>query len=140
MGLSCPARIKLFPQAARRLLGNEFMGVPMNPATHKLVIPLPDRLFQSEPARLRVLYILEGRGSRKGTVQIRKLSQGRAFVEMLKSAFNNIVVESWRLQQHFNLTALQVTRIAVKQLSYSRTLAGLPEVRQAILDDHLVTA
>jgi hypothetical protein len=135
-----PARIKLFPQAARRLLGGECTGVPMNPATHKLVIPLPHRLFQSEPVRLRVLYILEGLGSRRGTIQIRRLSQGRAFVEMLKSAFNNVVVESWRLQQHFNLTALQVTRVPVKQLSYSRTLASLPEVRQAILDDHVATA
>src|SRR5262245_12712832 len=36
-----PPRLKLFRHTARRLLGDEVRGVPMNPDTKKIVMPLP---------------------------------------------------------------------------------------------------
>lgn len=134
-----PPRIKLFPDVAKSLLGERITGTPMNNLTPKLVIPLggdPKWLWQ-QPAPLRAIYVLPPPRERGGTdrVTIRRLSVRRAFVELLKSSFNAMVVEPARLKRQFDQTARLAGKIPIKALSFPRTLDRLPLVREAILSD-----
>lgn len=134
-----PPRIKLFPDVAKSLLGERITGTPMNNLTPKLVIPLggdPKWLWQ-QPAPLRAIYVLPPPRERGGTdrVTIRRLSVRRAFVELLKSSFNAMVVEPARLKRQFHQTARLAGKIPIKALSFPRTLDRLPLVREAILSD-----
>jgi len=132
-----PARIKLFPGTARRLLGGRVTGVPMNPGTSKLVIALPGRHVHAKPVPLRALYVLPARSPfrRNRSIRIRKLSPRSASIQLLRNTFNSPVVDSQRLQQQFDFATLHASMVPVKKLSYSRSLASLPAVRDAVLAD-----
>jgi hypothetical protein len=132
-----PARIKLFPGTAKSLLEHGGAGVPMNQRTSKLVIRLHKNQIEESPVPLRALYVLPTYmgAARSRSIRIRELSQSRACVELLKSTFNNSVLDPWRLQQQFEAAAAHAPLVAVKKMSYPRTLAHLPRVRSAILSD-----
>ena len=132
-----PPRIKLFPEIANSLLGEGIKGVPMNNLTPKLIIPLDDHWFHRGTAPLKSLYVLApaGPASRGERVTIRLLSQRRAFVELVKNSFNCIVIEPERLKRQFLLATRLASMVPIKLLSYPRSLASLPSVREAILSD-----
>lgn len=132
-----PPRIKLFPQIARRLLGEQITGTPMNNLTRKLVIPLGWKMFWRGAAPLKAIYVLLPRlqnfdGER---ITIKPLCPRRAFVELLRNTFNAVVVDPIRLRRQFELVARLTTSIPVRSLAYPRRLDYLPKVRQAILSD-----
>lgn len=133
-----PPRIKLFPEIARNLLGEQVTGIPMNPLTRKLVIPLDRHQSHQAAVPLKALYALTrpsvGRES-GGRVMFRRLPQRKAFLMLLKSAFNTDIIESERLRRQFLLCARIASTVPMKLLSYPRNLASLPLVRDAILSD-----
>jgi len=129
-----PARIKLFPEPARVLMGGTARGTPMNGATSKLVIPLDGAPVSAVP--LRALYVLAPpTARRRRAVTIRRLSPRRAFVELVRGSFNVVVLEPARLARQFELAAWLSTSVPVKSLSFPRTLAGLAAVRAAVEAD-----
>ena len=132
-----PPRIKLFPAMARRFLRRAATGVPMNAETEKLVIPLGLRESRRLPLPLRAIYALaapcETRHTRR--ILIETLSQRDAFLTLLANTFNYIVVDPDRLQRQMTETNRLVNQIAVRKLSYPRSLSQLPSVRAAILSD-----
>lgn len=132
-----PPRIKLFPEVAKSLLGDWVEGTPMNNLTPKLIIPLERHRSHHAAAPLKAIYVLThpGAGSRCKRVTVRRLSQRRAFLELLKNTFNTIVVEAERLKGQFVLAAEIASKVPIKLLSYPRTLPSLPSVREAILSD-----
>lgn len=134
---SGPPRIKLFPEIAKRMLGEHVMGIPMNPLTRKLIIPLDRHQSHQAPTPLKALYVLPrpsaGAGSRRLT--LRRLSQRGAFLALLKSAFNDEVVEPERLRHQFLLCTRIASAVPITLLSHPRSLASLPSVREAILAD-----
>ncbi len=134
-----PPRIKLFPHVARRLLGQQITGAPMNKETRKLVISLGQdgKGFWREPCPLRAIYVLTppGDSPRSGRITLQRLSPRRAFVEMLKGTFNAAIIEPARLKRQFALAARLARRLPVRSLSFPRSLALLPAVREAILSD-----
>jgi hypothetical protein len=66
---------------------------------------------------------------------IRRLSQRRAFLELLRNTFNPVIIERQRLQRQFRMATLVASKVPIKLLCYPRTLASLPSVREAILSD-----
>jgi hypothetical protein len=132
-----PPRIKLFPEIAKTFLGEGIAGVPMNPKTTKLVIPLASRLSAQTAAPLQAIYALRPplRGVRRKRITIRPLSQRRACLELIANTFNPVIVEPDRLARQFCLAARLVGRIPVKSLSYPRDLARLPAVVESIQAD-----
>lgn len=132
-----PPRIKLFPAIAKSLLGDCVEGTPMNNLTPKLIIPLERHRSHRAAAILKTIYVLThpGAGSRCERVTIRRLSQQRAFLELLRNTFNPVIIERERLKRQFTIGTLVASKIPIKSLSYPRTLLSLPSVREAVLKD-----
>jgi len=134
-----PPRIKLFPGIARRLLGERVNGTPMNHHTPKLVIPLGQNETASPQSALplKAIYVLTPPSSRSRShrITIRTLSARRAFVELVKNTFNTVIDEPGRLRRQFVLATRLAARVPLKSLSYPRTLARLPAVREAVRSD-----
>ena len=132
-----PPRIKLFPEIAKRLLGERINGTPMNNLTPKLIIPLDPHQSYRAPAPLTAIYVLRppAAGSRSQRVTIRYLSQQRAFVELVRNTFNTVITDPGRLKHQFALATQVASNVPTQLLSYPRTLASLPSVREAILSD-----
>ncbi len=139
VGCPGPPRIKLFPEMARRLLGERVTGTSMNALTPKLVIPLGEektRVCQGV-SPLKAIYVLNPPtdGARRSRVTIHRLFPRQAFAELLKATFNAMVVEPARLGRQFEVTARLAGIVPVKSLAFPRTLEGLPRVREAIRSD-----
>jgi hypothetical protein len=133
-----PPRIKLFPEIARRLLGDRVDGIPMNNDTSKLVIPLgPDETVSPECTfPLKAIYILRPPAkSHNSRIMIRQLSPRHAFVTLIKNTFNAVVVDPERIKRQFALASRLAANVSVKSLSYPRALQHLPTVREAVRSD-----
>lgn len=131
------ARIKLFPEVARRLLRQRLNATPMNNLTPKLIIPLNGHQSHRGAAPLNAIYLLTPppASSRRTGVSIRRLSPRRAFLALTKNTFNVAVVGPHRLMHQFLLATRLAMRIPVKSLSYPRILTRLPEVLESIQSD-----
>jgi hypothetical protein len=129
-----PARIKLFPEVARSLFLQKVEAIPMNNLTPKLIIPLDSHQSYSTAIPLKAIYVLAPpRASSRGrNISIRRLSPRRALIAFLKNTFNPVIVEPDRLKHQFFLATRLAIKVPVKSLSYPRTLARLPAVREAI--------
>ena len=134
-----PARIKLFPDMARRFLGERFSGVPMNTGTKKLVLPLGAEQTCGRPVLLKALYVLESprevRCGRHRGIRLGALNQREAFMALVRSTFNSVHTDPERLQRQFAEASWLVSTVPVKGLSHSRVVASLPNVRDALLAD-----
>lgn len=131
-------RIKLFPETARRLLGEVAGATPMNGFTPKLVIPLGGgvRAVLGRPVPLAALYVLAppatGRPDRFG---IRPLGARRAFLELLRNTFNTVIVDPARLRRQLDVIARLAGAVPVRRLAFPRGLARLDAVCEAIRAD-----
>ena len=134
-----PPRIKLFPELAQRFLPDAASGVPMNPDTRKLVIPLNQDRACGTGVPLAAFYALASpdKMAAERNIRITALSPREAFLRILASAFNILILHAPRLRRHFEATEALANSITVKELSYPRTLECLPMVREAILSDLL---
>ena len=130
-------RLKLFPSMARKLLGHDMAGTPMNPGTSKLVVTLNARQSTQRPLPLKAIYVLSTpRGSsRSALVRISGLSGPNAFLEIIRAAFNLLVLESGRFANQFALADGLTAGVPVRRLTYPRTLSALPLVCDALLAD-----
>jgi hypothetical protein len=132
-------RIKLFPSVARRLLGSDQRRVPMNHRTSKLVLQLEDRQAVRRPVPLKALYVLSDpaqQGSHRSTrPRIEPLSGHQAFIEVIRAAFNLVVLEKTRLAKQFAFATRLVAGVSVRRLTYARDLSLLPAVCDAVLAD-----
>ena len=134
-----PARIKLLPGVARRLLGRTTVGTPMNAGTTKLVIPLDGGGAAPGPGPfpLRAIYVLNAprERSRRTGIAIRSLPPRRAFLAVVRNTFNPVVAEPARLGRLLDQAARLALKVPLKSLSFPRTWASLPAVRRAIRAD-----
>lgn len=130
-------RLKLFPSVARRLLGREVAGTPMNRGTSKLVLPLTARQSTQRPLPLKAIYVLSKPRASGGPARarIRELSGPDAFLEIIRAAFNLLVLESGRFANQFLLARRLVAGVSVRRLTYPRKLSALPAVCDALLAD-----
>jgi hypothetical protein len=132
-----PPRIKLFPRPARFFLGRAAFGVRMNPHTGKRIIPLEPPQAVSRPLPLSAVYALASPDEARRTryVEIEPLPKREAFMALVSSTFNYVIVDGDRLERQVAETTRLVDRIPVKKVSYPRGLGFLPSVRKAILAD-----
>jgi hypothetical protein len=128
-------RIKLFPEIARTVFGEQVQGTPMNPLTPKLVIPLDSTRCVRQPIALREFYVLQKpvERERRTHLKIRRASPRRAFLELLRNTYNRDVVERQRLKRQLFLHAPLALNVPFKLLSFPRRLSALPAVHSAIL-------
>ena len=131
-----PARIKLFPHAARHILGSIADGHEMNATTRKLILPLDDQQVCSEPVMLTAVYLIAGPQKTAGQdVTIEPLPPRAAFLTLLASAFNRSLKSRNRLQRQLQVMSRVAGRIRIDKLTYPRALDRLTEVRAAVLSD-----
>ena len=133
-----PPRLKLFPSVAQKVLSRA-TGRFMNPRTSKLVIPLgaPQAFTSSVP--LKALYVLpnpkHSRRRRHSNVRIEPLSGQKAFIEIIRAAFNRLQVDRTRLENQFDITTRLVQEVPVRRLTYPRNLSALGALCDAVLND-----
>jgi hypothetical protein len=132
-----PARIKLFPQLARRFLPKVASGVAMNSGTRKLILPLENIQSVVHPVPLRRIYALPAPGSKahSSDVQISVLPPGQSFLALVRNTFNDRIVNPARLERQFEAAASVASLMTVKQVSYPRGLSRIAAVRDALLAD-----
>jgi hypothetical protein len=131
-----PARIKLFPGMARRLLGEGSSGVPMNPKTQKLIIRLSDECMCADAAPLAAIYVLAPpHEAAAGGIRIATVSRREAFVMLLGSVFNYVISDPERLRRQFDSMQALANTTIVRRICYPRSLEFLPLIREAILAD-----
>jgi hypothetical protein len=136
-----PPRIKLSPEMADAVLETQNGCARMNSFTPKLILPLPPHQVRDTPVPLKAIYVLapsrpRAQGDR---VTIRRLSQRKAFMELLRNAFNAQVTDRDRLERQFRQASRLVAAVPIKSLSYRRHTSMLPAVREMILADCGIT-
>lgn len=130
-----PARIKLFPEIARKLLGPHARGALVAKTTPKRVIPLPPDRANASAAPLQAIYVLSTPDTRSTSVAIRRVSKRQACLALLRNAFNTAVTDPQRLSRQFAFAWNVASRVPIKRISYPRTIGSLASVRDAILAD-----
>ncbi len=132
-----PARIKLFPEIAQRLLGSSRAGARLNPETHKLILPLSNGEHCPRAIPLKALYVLRppttSRTSRR--ISIHTLSPRHACIELIANTFNLIITDQARLARQFRWASGLAATIPVKSLSYPRKLAQAGRLVETICKD-----
>jgi hypothetical protein len=130
-------RIKLFPSVARKLLLPRQNGTRLNHGTSKLVLPLNARQAVDRITPLGAIYVLSDPRhpeSRDSTCpRIEPLSGSEAFLEIVRAAFNLLVLECPRLINQFEFATALAADVPVRRLTYRRHLSSLPAVCDAVL-------
>lgn len=132
-----PPRIKLYPEIAKALLSEQATGISMNPYTRKMIIPLYPKQVSREPIPLKAIYVLSSpeEQSHSDRVVIRRLSQSRAFLDLISNTFNSRVTHHDRLAQQFAWAGKLSTEIPLKSLSYRLDLLQIEKVVATICSD-----
>jgi len=130
-----PPRIKLYRDTAALVFGGPAAGVPMNPATDKLIIPLGERLATRKPGALRALYVLEPRRGSSAAPGIRRLRPADAVPQILAATAAVWPREPARLRSQFAFVTSFVRRVPVKTLSFAHDERGMSSLRDRLIAD-----
>jgi hypothetical protein len=134
-GFPGPARLKLFPEVARRFLPRQADGTLMNPDGPKLIIPLEQAQACRQPVPVHAFYVLDEAPPAVCDVTLARLTDRESLIELIRSAFNIRLVNPRRSYQQFLAAQRLVPSIPVKRLTYARRLEILPQVLDAIRAD-----
>jgi hypothetical protein len=90
---------------------------------------------------LEAMYVLSDPGpSRRrrsaDQITVEPLSGGEAFLEVIRSAFNLLVLGRERYANQFHLATRVVAQVPVRRLTYARDFSLLPAVCETILAEH----
>ena len=137
LGYPGPPRLKLFRKTAYRFVGGAASGVPMNPETEKLILPLEGHRICSVPVPVKAFYSLAGPREvfRKWDIRSEPLSPRQAFLELVKNTFNRRILDADRLQRMLDQTASLASLVPVRKLSFPRVWNQLPSIRETIISD-----
>lgn len=130
-----PARIKLLPDSAARLIGPAATGVPMNPETEKHIIPIAAEGRCSEPARLRGIYVLEHAEPGQPDIRIEPLASREAFLALVGHTFNRHLLDPDRLRRQMAEVTRLLKAVPVKRIVYPPAFERLGDVNDALLRD-----
>jgi hypothetical protein len=131
-----PPQIKLYRGVAERIFGSAAGGVPLNPVTEKLVLPLGQAA--PGPVPLRAIYVLDepdGSGRLDARPSIHRLSATRAWPELLAATAGHWADEPARLRAQFEFVTRLARCVPVKRLTYDRSPAALGRALEAVLGD-----
>jgi hypothetical protein len=132
-----PPRIKLYREIADRIFGGAAAGIPMNPLTDKLIMPLTDEQVVRQPAATRALYLIRDNHDRGRPPHpcIRQLSPAAAFPEILAATAGHYALERDRLTRQFEFVRRLVEHVPIKTLWYPRDTDSMSSLRDAVLGD-----
>jgi hypothetical protein len=130
-----PPRIKLYRDIKNRIFGEAYRGIPMNPVTEKLIVPLPDQPTLKLPSPLSAVYLISEEGSGRRRPSIRRLSPARALPRILSGTASPWVREPERLRRQFEFVTRLVQRVHVKTLSYRRNTDEMFQLRDTVSAD-----
>src|ERR1700745_2893354 len=103
-------RIKLMPQVCGSMFqGRE--GTPMNRFTHKTILALNAQEHQMSAIPLRALYVLSPPRDRTCKLTLRRMSERKAFLSVLKNTFNDVLLNPMRLKRQFEFAATVTTHV-----------------------------
>jgi hypothetical protein len=91
--------------------------------------------FSPGPLPLVRLYALAPPGRARGGVRIAALTSREALMTLVRHAYRLDTADAVRLAAEFERLSDMTSRVPCRVLAYPRTLAGLDEVRRAILED-----
>jgi len=127
-----PARLKLSPPVARRLLGAQANGCRLNPLTKKLAVPLRPDQHAAGPLRLAALVVLRVPRPSSRAVVLRRLAARASWEELTRNTFNLVVKHPDRLQRQFESASALAQRVPVYSLSYPMGWPRLPAAVRAL--------
>lgn len=132
-----PARVKLFPEPAEVFLPGQSVGVTMNQATPKLVLPLDRTQSWSMPVPINTLFVLNSPDTQvpADDVVISHLSRRQACLKLAENTFNTVILGAVRQAQLFSMITELAAGLQVKSLTYSRDLSKISRVVDAVLAD-----
>ena len=130
-----PARIRLFPQSARKWLGAE-RGRPMNAFTQKRVYDVGVDMHEPSPAALTAVYLLQ-RGRRNATdlTRITELTPTAACQGLLRHTFNPLLPLRARQVQQLQFYADLIRSVPIRALQLRRQQADLSAAVERLLMD-----
>jgi hypothetical protein len=130
-----PPRIKVFLDTASRFLPGPADGVPMNPDTEKLIVPLGPSEICSAPVPVKSTFALVPPDDAilEQKVRVEPMSGSEAFLELVKNTFNRRIINPDRLQRQIDETAHLANLLCIKRLSVPRNLSALAAVRDAMM-------
>jgi len=130
-----PARIKLLPDSAARFLPEAATGVPMNPITHKMIIPLAADRTERRPTPLAGIYTLPSpiETNRQERIRFDALAPREAFVALVANTFNWRVTDPGRMGRQHAQTAALSRAVPVAAISYPRGIDRVEALAEAIL-------
>jgi hypothetical protein len=126
-------RLKLTPATMEALLG-DVAGPRMIHGADKRVVPLNPTQAVARPLPLRAIYVL-GSPKRSGKIVVETLTRAKAFLEIIRAAFNLVVHDRKRYARQFAFATQLATDVPVRRLAYPRTFAALADVCDAIQAD-----
>lgn len=129
-----PARVKLFPSVADKLLARG-TGGRLNPDTSKIVLRLGAIESEDRAVPLRALYALPKPTRRSARVSVAPMQGQSAFLEIIGAAFNLIQVDRTRLENQFRMATQLVRDVPVRRLAYPRRLSALDAVCRTVIAD-----
>ncbi|MEN3340506.1 MAG: hypothetical protein V7647_4182 [Acidobacteriota bacterium] len=137
-----PPRIKLYRDIAARIFGSGRTGVPMNPATAKLIIPLADHDAVREAHPLAALYLIaeDRTGDAIARPSIRRLSPSTALPRILASTAPHYPSRPERIRNQFAFVTDLVRRVPIKTLSYPRDTERMSSLPDVVLADLAASA
>ncbi len=125
-----PQRIKLLPEPAGLYMSEKAHGVPMNPTTGKLIIPLRDPHRAESPVPVDALIQLDW--PENDEVRMERLHGREAFLSIIAGTFNRRVTTPARLARQFRFAEAVCARLPVYRLRYPRDFELLPRLRDMI--------
>lgn len=130
-----PPRLKLYRHVADGIFESRYRGVPMNPVTQKVIIPLSAQQSSAQPQSLRAIYVIGEPGSAVASTRIDPLSAGEAFPIILAATLNDWMIEDSRLERFFRFASDLVRTVPVRRLAYPRDEAQMLALRDTVLAD-----
>jgi hypothetical protein len=130
-----PARIKLLPDSAARFLPDAAKGVPMNPLTSKMIIPLGADRTEPGPTPLAGIYVLPSPldTDRRRRIRLHALSSRDAFVALVANTFNRRLTDPGRMGRQHAQTAALSRAVPVVAVGYPRGIDHVEALAEAIL-------
>ena len=132
-----PPRLKLHRETADRIFDAGYRGIPMNPTTDKLLIPLGPAQAVRGPRRFHALYLLQPADNRIAPSDpcLCRLTPSEAVPKIVALTASHWTDERDRLVRQFRFVTRLVQTTTIKTLRYRRDADSMPELRQAIIDD-----
>jgi hypothetical protein len=130
-----PPRLKLYREMSDHILESTD-GVPMNPATTKLISPLDDSRVETTASRLAAIYVLSSEADANPPAPtIRPLSPAAAFPRVLAHTAGHYASEGPRLRRQFEFATGLVRDVPIRLLSYRREKTEMVRLRDTVLAD-----